>query len=106
MLQITGTVFRVASGYSHGRNVNVGDIIDYETKELGNELTVFDITLFSEPARRSIWVTFDSATAQEYLRDTLDTVSTLEVSNVRVVASDNSGGYLVIDMPDSVWKFL
>jgi hypothetical protein len=72
------------------------DVINYETKELGNKINVEpNIDLNTIPAKNLQWVTETKEQAREYGK-----TGPVEVAGHRVIARDNYGGLLIETTPE------
>lgn len=79
------------------KGMTAQDIIDYETKELGNKINVEQgIDLKSIPSERLKWFTTTEEAAKEYGETALQD---LEPGSYRTIANDNYNGVLVELLP-------
>lgn len=93
-----GPFWRAETGYQHGRNDSVYDVIKFETDELGNgedfkhltELTLLQLKMLH--ASRCVWVTKKKGDALIYGRPERYDVGEGAV----ILAEDRCRGYLVL----------
>jgi hypothetical protein len=87
--------YRVDSGYRHHKETTIGDVIDYETIELGNDIGVTSEQLgelAKLPASRVLWITRSYNSARRYGKpEKID----LPVGSI-IIGSDGEGGVLVV----------
>lgn len=82
------------------RRASVADVIRYETEDIGNDLTILAPMDFlaTISASDAVWLTKTRREAREYCSEgSGDAYQWVLSSYAFIAASDNDGGYLVVD---------
>jgi len=88
--------YRAESGYSHSKDTTALDIINYEEKELGNDIKVpenIKPLLNHIPASKIIWISSKKPIAARY-----GTPEKIILGNPLIIGEDGEDGYLIIDL--------
>ena len=103
---ISGTFYRVDSGFTHDRKATAMDVINWEAEEVGNDdciqgkknMTDAGIDLTKYPAKDIVWVTKSKKDAKRYVEEYGGKIQNVVIKKGIVVVDDDGGGSLILKL--------